>query len=91
MIFESPMNRTATPTREMRWYDIRFIHISRSNRSRLVSLVHKRHHLLVTIHDKLGQILNVRSQAWVFTDSKIACVLRIQKIPYFLVVNLWNV
>lgn len=66
----------------------RLIHVCGSNRPRLITLVHKRHHLVVAAHDQLRQILYIWTQARVFAHSKVSCVLRIQEVAYLLVINL---
>ena len=39
----------------------RLVHVSSSDRPRLVTFVHKRHHLMIIIHNQFGKILHIRA------------------------------
>ena len=68
--------------------DIRFVHISRCNRSSFVTLVHKGHHFVITTYDQLGQVFHIRTQTRMFSNSEITSIFGIEKITNFLIVNL---
>lgn len=68
--------------------DIRLVHVCCCNSPGLVSLVHKRHHLVVAPDHQFRQVLHVWSQARMLTDPQVAGVLGIQEISDLLVVNL---
>jgi hypothetical protein len=76
---------------EEKWKErrhVRFVHVGSSDCSGLVPFVHEVHHLFIPTHNQLGKIFDIRTQAWVFSNPEIACVLRIQEVAYFLVVDL---
>lgn len=64
------------------------VHVRRRYRTRLVSLVHERHHLLEAVHSKFRQIFDIGTEGGMFTDAEVACVLGVQEIPDFFVVDL---
>ena len=68
--------------------NLRLVHLSCSDGTSFVALVHERHHLLVAVHHELGQVLDVWTEARVFSHTEVARVLGVEKIAYFLVVNL---
>jgi len=67
---------------------VRLVHVSSRHSACLITLIHKRHHLVVASDDKFAEIFDVRSQAWMLTNPEVSCVLGIEQIPNFLVVDL---
>lgn len=72
---------------------LRLVHVGRSDRSRLVTLVHQCHHIVVTAHYKSGQVFYVRAQAvskgvrtvrWVALGRQLPGVLPHLKIAFVL-------
>ena len=70
------------------WKYVRLVHIGSRNSPSFVTLIHKRHHLIVAIHDKLRQILDIGAQTWMFSNTQVAGILGVEEVSYFLVVDL---
>ena len=66
----------------------RLVHVGGGDRTSLVSLIHKSHHLVVTVDHELRQVLNVGPQARVFTDPEVARVLGVEEVANLLIVDL---
>ena len=69
-------------------HDSRLVHIGSRDRACLVSLVHEGHHLMITAHNQLGEILYVWSQTWMFPNPQIPRIFWVQKVTHFLVIDL---
>ena len=65
----------------------RLVHVRRSDSTRLVSLIHERHHLIVAVDDEFREVLDVRPETGVLTDPEVAGVLGVQKVPHLLVID----
>lgn len=49
--------------------DVRFVHVGSGHSTRLVTFVHERHHLVIAVHDQLGQVLDIWAKTWMFTNA----------------------
>lgn len=68
--------------------DSRLVHVGGSDRSRLIALIHERHHLMITAHDQLGKILDVWSQTWMFSNTQVPRIFGVQEVAHFFIVYL---
>lgn len=72
----------------VQFHNPRFVHVGSSDCPGLIPLVHERHHLMITAHNQLGKILDVRSQTWVFSNTQVARILGVEEVAHFFVVYL---
>jgi len=68
--------------------DVRFVHVCCSDCTCLITFVHEGHHLIIASNNQLAQILDVRAQAWMLANPQVSCVLGVEQVAHFLVVDL---